>query len=99
MRNGEIDSLHSVSSLREHIYDQLFIRSSPCSYFRVRPDLEFDIFRDVLNLPILAMQGNRTESQWIEDRDYVSLRSASDTNPQMRNVEIDELFHKFQPFL
>src|ERR1700679_231657 len=101
MRNGGIDSLHSISSLREHIYDQFFIRSSPCSYFRVRLNLEIDIFGDVLNLPILAVQGNRTESQWIEPEDMgnVSLRSAGDTNPQMRNVKIDELLHKFQDFL
>ena len=99
MRNDGIDSLHPISSLREHIYDQFFIRSSPCSYFWVRSDLGIDIFDDVLNLPILAMQGNGTESQWIEDRDDVSLRSASDTNPKVRNVEIGELVHKFQNFL
>ena len=59
----------------------------------------FDVFGDVLNLPILAMQGNGMECQRIEDRDDVSLRSARDTNLQMRDVKTNELLDKFQDFL
>ena len=77
MDNDGINSSHAISSPREHIDDKFFIGSPPRSHFEVGPDLELDIFNDVLNLTILAMQGNRTESQSTEDRDNVCLRSAN----------------------
>jgi hypothetical protein len=58
-----------------------------------------DIFGDVLDLPTLAMKGNGTKSQRLKDRDDVSLRSASDTNPQIQNVKLDEVLYKLQDFL
>ena len=56
--DDRISSLHPIGFSRENFDNQLLLCVTPCSHFSIRVNHELDVFRDVLHLSALAMQGN-----------------------------------------
>ena len=81
-----MDYIHPVGFIRELINDQLLVRRLPSSHLATCVNERPDVFGNVLDLPTLSVKGNGTESQILKDIYDVSLGSASDTNPQIRDV-------------
>lgn len=91
-----INFLHPTSFSCQYSNDKLLVFFSPILHITVRADDEFDVFFDVMNLAILSMQRNRTECQRAQEKLDVSLGSARDANPQIRNLKSEQLLNNTQ---
>ena len=60
--DGGMDYLHPVGLICEYFDDQLLICGFPSSHLTVIVDKGLDIFGNVVHLPILAVEGDRTKS-------------------------------------
>ena len=93
-----MDYIHAVGFICDLIYNELLICRLPSSHLTTCTNERPDIFGNVLDLPTLSVKRNGTESQIIKDIYDVSLGSAGDTNPKIRNVYVDKLLQKLQDF-
>jgi hypothetical protein len=66
--DGGMDYVHSVGLLGKHINHQLLICGFPSSHLTIIVNEGLDIFGNVVSLPALAMKGDSTKSQGLENR-------------------------------
>src|SRR5712691_4912428 len=98
MTDDGINSSHPAGFACQYLNDKILVFLSPRFHITIRANDEFDVFCDVLDLTVLSMQRDRTESQRAEDTLDVGLGSARHTNPHVRKLQSDELLHKIQHF-